>query len=534
MLRRKWERTLVLMVVMMFWLLVASGCEKIESVSPTSGPAGQALTVTTSGDVFKDCDSSNMDDYAVYFIPSSGSAQKVTVTSCDGGSDPNKAEVEIPDFDQAATGATFKLSLTDKEQTNPDSPVVTFLSDTAACDPYPFVTTSMSDQERLGKAFFDQYFISPEGGVYINLEPNAPYTPVSPDGYPDVLYGSERQGMAMFYYVEASDCRNYVKMRNFVRNNMLSSYGLLYYLVKGDLSTTYWLSSSIDDIRVAQAMVMAYAKWGFTRDLQLAKTIAAGLRTHDSFNGTLQFADGSYWNESKAYPPENSHKVHMSYANMAAMNMLAMLPGEADWTTIRNNAGELLEGAAYYEGAEANGMFRNYFCYDSAGDCTAAGYDNDTALPADWLALTAYNLGDYQGSPINELSTRNLQFWKDAWQSSSNCITGRDGCFAGSYTTAGEPIPSTNYDIGDMSQYALVALLDYVLEDDDAEFVNTMLNCTYQLEDGQFAWENSPYPLDSWGNSLILLAWRQNTEHGGFVPPGSYYKQCHYDTEALP
>ncbi len=128
---------------------------------------------------------------------------------------------------------------------------------------------------------------------------------------------SETVGLIMLYAAHIGDQPEFDKQLDVVNDIFMSPNGLLYWLVNVPSGEQEKCSASLDDLRVAAALIVAYEKWGEKRYLDLALDLSVSMRK-DNLIGEY-FIEAFCWNEGG---DSKSLTVDLSYLDLWAMEKL--------------------------------------------------------------------------------------------------------------------------------------------------------------------------------------------------------------------
>ena len=155
---------------------------------------------------------------------------------------------------------------------------------------------------------------------------------------------SESVGLLLFYILETNDRQQFEKQYEVVKNVFLASSGLLCWKIKLPSQRKEKCNASLDDIRIASALVLGYEKWGEQKYLDLALMLSENM-LKKNVKGDF-FVEAYCWNE----PESVSDRVDLSYLDLYAMKLL--LKYDNRWNKVLDKSKELLAG-----GIMSSGMF---------------------------------------------------------------------------------------------------------------------------------------------------------------------------------
>ena len=96
---------------------------------------------------------------------------------------------------------------------------------------------------------------------------------------------SESVGLLMLYAVEAGDRETFDRQFSLLQARMLSAQGLVYWKLSADLDLVANASASVDDLRIAHALLRAYRAWDDGRYLDQAIDLATNVRELTTTDG---------------------------------------------------------------------------------------------------------------------------------------------------------------------------------------------------------------------------------------------------------
>ncbi len=193
--------------------------------------------------------------------------------------------------------------------------------------------------------FVIQEMYSSDGRIFTYPE-DFPPAMVSNDsqGQPVVL--AESMGLAMRYFVVVNDRKRFDRVWTYVKKHMLSEQGLIAWRYLPDSNQAADSSASIDDLRIARALLEAYEAWG-DRELwceacELGKAILDYEIVQDTPVESVSWKGGV----------SRSNVVDLSYLDLYAMKLLARYhEGQSEhWAHIHQRSRSLLLQALSEQG----------------------------------------------------------------------------------------------------------------------------------------------------------------------------------------
>ena len=171
---------------------------------------------------------------------------------------------------------------------------------------------------------------SQEGGILRRLPlENREQAPVS------LL--SESVGLFMLYAAHIGDKATFDQQAKLVQNVFMASTGLLYWEVKLPSRKPENSSASLDDLRIAAALILGYEKWKERSYKELALTLSEGMLKHNIVNGDL-FIQAYSWDKNGGY---KDPVVDLSYLDLWAMKKLETV--DPAWKPVIQKSEELLQ-----------------------------------------------------------------------------------------------------------------------------------------------------------------------------------------------
>ena len=290
---------------------------------------------------------------------------------------------------------------------------------------------------------------------------------------------SESAGLIMLYAVTINDTDEFEKQYVVVKDIFLGPYGLMYWKIHIPSGKEEKCNASLDDLRVVQALILAYEKWGIEKYLDLAGGIAGRIRSANVVEGFL--TEGCCWDREL----EPLRTVDLSYLDIGAIDKVSRY--RAGWNDIGEGARGLLREAVMPSG----------FFYDKYDIRHKEYYNYEQNLINNILcAIQAVDVGDNGRNGV-------YQFLKDEWNKNKMIMGGYD-------LAAGRPL----VDYESIAVYALAMRL--ALEERDIPFVRELYDkiLSWQVMDensyfyGAFA-DNEAHSFDNLQVLLAFAEWRK-------------------------
>lgn len=188
---------------------------------------------------------------------------------------------------------------------------------------------------------------------------------------------SETVGLTMVYAVAANDRALFDRQLGFVNSTLVGPFGLYHWKVSHNGKDVANVSASVDDLRIANALILAHRNWSAPRYGHLADKLARNIATHEVVDNRL--CDFLNWREQG--DPIRANQIQLSYIDTIAMR--AMVNLDPAWEKILSESGKILLGGRF-----ANGLF--YESYD-LGTGTYQG-ENQNMINQLYCALFAVEL----------------------------------------------------------------------------------------------------------------------------------------------
>ena len=186
---------------------------------------------------------------------------------------------------------------------------------------------------------------------------------------------SESVGLLMMYAVASSDRDLLDRQFGLLQARLLSPFGLAYWKLSADLELTANSNASVDDLRIAHALLLAYEKWSDERYLHQAMDLSRNLRIRVAPGGEIR----NFLNWRDYGEPVMSGSVNLCYLDLPAMRKLSEY--DAEWGPIAEVSVRTLAG-----GQTAGGLFYESYDYGSGTYAGERGNMIHQALAAGHLA----------------------------------------------------------------------------------------------------------------------------------------------------
>ncbi|AVF27840.1 endo-1,4-D-glucanase [Paenibacillus larvae subsp. larvae] len=197
-------------------------------------------------------------------------------------------------------------------------------------------------------SFVSRHLMSDDGGVYTNLRTDLPKQPDTARNHDQL---SESTGLLMEYALLSQKKDLFDHQVYFLDKNLVSSKKWVKWMV-GDEKKGPPVNASIDDLRIAHALIQAGQKWGNPEYKKLGMSVAEGLIQGNASGPYL--ADYYNWEDKK-----KGDKFTSSYLDLKAMRLLAE-EKPADWKKVYESSRTLLQEAQL-----PSGLYRKTYKLDS-------------------------------------------------------------------------------------------------------------------------------------------------------------------------
>ena len=179
--------------------------------------------------------------------------------------------------------------------------------------------------------FIDKYFVLGNGAVLLESSDR------------DIVL-SESAGLYLIACVKMNNRASFDKVYNFVKRELISDNGLLYWKINLRSGEKSKSSASLDDLRVIKALLLAQGTWKEKSYLVEALKISAAIKLNEVRGGYL--VDSFDWQLEGS----TSGVVNISYLDLSVMKELSKY--DPDWELVYQNSRKLLLGAI-----KENGLF---------------------------------------------------------------------------------------------------------------------------------------------------------------------------------
>lgn len=193
---------------------------------------------------------------------------------------------------------------------------------------YVWAENKISEEEMMLADFIKDDLTGEDRGIYTN------YLDENSDG--DTTKGhtvlSESEGIILLYNLERNEKEEFDANLNYITQNMIMENNLLSWRIEnGKQNPT---SSSIDDLRVVKALLLADEKWNDMSYRKLALKIAGGVRKELIDNNRLSnFNDGYGMSE----------ETKLCYLDLPTLRMLSNIDYR-NWKEVYDKSVEILNG----------------------------------------------------------------------------------------------------------------------------------------------------------------------------------------------
>lgn len=146
---------------------------------------------------------------------------------------------------------------------------------------------------------------------------------------------SESMGLIMLYHSRNNQKEGFDKHFDFLVRNMIMENNLVVWRYKdrGNLST---VSSTIDDLRIARALLYAYTRWEEDRYLELAKKIGNGIINSATYNNSLV----DYYDSNE---DATSMGISIPYLDIYTMELLSEI--DTRWVAVLDSSERIIDNS---------------------------------------------------------------------------------------------------------------------------------------------------------------------------------------------
>ena len=235
----------------------------------------------------------------------------------------------------------------------PASPTSSFLRSLIHASPSTskLKTSSLTDStlrmlaevKSKGDAFLTKKLIAEDGAIFSTYREDYPRSK---------LYGvnhettAESVGLALIYATLSGNKSLFELEFRFVQERLIGPYGVCYWKLNRDLSPFkhggYACSASIDDLRIAEALILGYEKWGEAKYLALAERLTEGIYENEVDKEASILVDYLCWKGRKKL---RAKTLTLSYARFSSIERFAAR--DVKWIPILNETrSTVLKGKA--------------------------------------------------------------------------------------------------------------------------------------------------------------------------------------------
>ena len=177
--------------------------------------------------------------------------------------------------------------------------------------------------EKMVYTFIQKKMTNPEGGVFSTYRSNYP------ESY---YYGVNHEILAesariLSYYACLVENRTLFNVQyELAKNYLIGPYDVLYWKLSANMSPFKgqygaYGSASIDDLKMAEAMLLGYEIWGDPAYLKFAERISNGIRLHEVHPSEQVLVEWFNWDFHGN--TESSYYLKLSYADFSAIKKIA-------------------------------------------------------------------------------------------------------------------------------------------------------------------------------------------------------------------
>lgn len=224
-----------------------------------------------------------------------------------------------------------------------------------------WINAKETKDEEILLDFVNNKLSGEDGGIHTNY--------INEKSQGDITKGhavlSESEGLMLLYDLEKDDRENFDTTLDYIKKNMLLQNNLLIWKIDSDEQTQS--SSTIDDLRVIKALLLADEKWNDKEYRKSALKIAKGIqkKSLDKDNHVLtDFYDGY----------NKSNETTLCYLDLPTLRMLANLDYYS-WKKVYDESVKILDGG--YINDELPLYRKTYYRKDNSYDTNK---DADTLL----------------------------------------------------------------------------------------------------------------------------------------------------------
>lgn len=201
--------------------------------------------------------------------------------------------------------------------------------------PKAVLTGQIRNREKLCYKFLTQRMINTQGAVKCKLSVQ------TPQGRTNSIL-SESAGLLMLYTLNTGSSSQFEKQYNVVKDLFLAPSGLLYWKIYIPSQKKENCNASLDDLRVAYALVLGYEKWEKKKYIELAMFLSENIKKKNVINSFL--AEACCWGAE-----ENTvNTVDLSYLDLLAIKALSHY--DPFWNNVLEKSKNLLANATLSSG----------------------------------------------------------------------------------------------------------------------------------------------------------------------------------------
>ncbi len=351
----------------------------------------------------------------------------------------------------------------------------------------------ITNAEMMGRQFIIDKLMTPEGGVWSNLNDNHPNDPDIGVNH-EIL--TESMGHLLLYAYYSRNKNLFDQTLQFIIDYHVSDTGLLYWNLESSYTPIHnegapgeYANTSIDDLRIIKGLMLGHQCWGDANYKNFAVNLGAVLKENILIANIVSQA--TIWGDSWGGWIVADDLAILSYPDVKAMQFLENEVG--GWQTIIDATVNM-----QVSGAIGNGLYEHKY---DIPNTTYLQQDELEMIHELWTALRLAQAGE----TVHAQTT--LDLIKDEFTN--------DGQISGEYNRNGAP--SVDWEM--LSVYAVAARLAYELG--DTVLYNDIIDylLTRQITDpavetyGAFLW-GADDRVWAFGqlNTLIVLAHRRNLQ----------------------
>jgi len=196
--------------------------------------------------------------------------------------------------------------------------------------------------EKMAFTFIVEKMMNSQGGIFSTYRSNYPIS---------YSYGTNHEVLAesvrlLLYYAYLVNNRTLFNIEyNLAKNYLIGPYDVFYWKLSANMSPFkgqygQYGSASIDDLKMAEAMLLGYEAWKDPDYLKFAERISEGIRLHEVHPSDQILVEWFNW-DSKANT-ESSHYLKLSYADSSAIKKITQY--SPVWAPVLNNTMRIVAG----------------------------------------------------------------------------------------------------------------------------------------------------------------------------------------------